>query len=123
MWDIGGQSEFRNIWVHYYVDKHAAIFVVDAADHSKARMEEARTALEGVLTAPELSGVPILILANKQDIDGAMSGDAVASMLDLQNVKDHEVKVVETVGTTGKGLDDALKWLSTAIERRWKETS
>ncbi|EET00484.1 ADP-ribosylation factor(Arf)/Arf-like (Arl) small GTPase [Giardia duodenalis] len=123
VWDIGGQSEFRNIWVHYYVDKHAAIFVVDAADHSKARMEEARIALEGVLTAPELAGVPVLVLANKQDIDGAMSGDTVANMLNLQNVKDHEIKVVETVGTTGKGLDDALKWLSAAVERYWKKSA
>lgn len=122
VWDIGGQSEFRSMWKHYYKGSDALIYVVDAADHTASRKQEARDALEAALETDDLKGVPVLVLANKQDISGAMPGTEVRAMLGLELVKGREVEVVETVGINGKGLEEGIKWLCSAMDRHWKST-
>jgi len=41
------------------------------------RIDEARSALDGAISAPQLSGAPLLVLANKQDKPGAVGADQV----------------------------------------------
>ena len=47
------------------------MYVVDSAD--KERLDVARQELELMLQEEELKGAPVLILANKQDLPGAMN--------------------------------------------------
>ena len=47
------------------------VYVVDSTD--KARLEEAREELFGVLSDPEMAGVPLVVMANKQDLKGESS--------------------------------------------------
>ena len=47
------------------------IFVVDSTD--KERLEYSKQELEIMLQEEELKGVPVLVLANKQDLPGAMN--------------------------------------------------
>ena len=66
----------------YYRDAHGLIFVVDAAD--PARWEEARAALEGAVSHPDLAGAPLLVVAHKADAVGgtaATAADDVATAL------------------------------------------
>ena len=42
------------------------LFVVDSAD--RERLEDARQELENILTSDEMTGVPVEIIANKQDL-------------------------------------------------------
>ena len=51
------------------------IFVVDSAD--KDRVEVARQELELMLQEEELKGVPVLVLANKQDLPNALNEQEV----------------------------------------------
>ena len=44
------------------------IFVVDSADRD--RMIEAREELFGILESDEMRGVPVVVIANKQDLPG-----------------------------------------------------
>ena len=44
------------------------IFVVDSADRS--RLDEAREELFGIVESDEMRGVPVVIIANKQDMPG-----------------------------------------------------
>ncbi|KAL8969786.1 MAG: hypothetical protein Q9183_001827, partial [Haloplaca sp. 2 TL-2023] len=93
IWDIGGQMSLRNLWKSYYASAHAVIFVVDSTDLGEAldwehlgpggeaiqvpnenenasdagRLEESRFVLESVISEQDMVGVPILVLANKQD--------------------------------------------------------
>lgn len=46
--------------------------MVDSADVQVARKSEAKIALDGALQSEDLAGVPLLVLANKQDLNGAM---------------------------------------------------
>lgn len=35
LWDLGGQTELRYIWINYLKECHAVIFVVDSADSQR----------------------------------------------------------------------------------------
>jgi len=47
-------------------DTAGLIFVVDSADRD--RLKEAQMELENVVTSDEMRGVPVQVLANKQDL-------------------------------------------------------
>ena len=66
MWDVGGQKAIRLLWRHYYLNTNGIIFVVDSANPE--RLQEARESLKTFETEEELLDVPILILANKNDL-------------------------------------------------------
>jgi hypothetical protein len=70
VWDIGGQKSIRPYWRNYFDNSDALIYVIDSAD--KRRMEEAGTEMQSLLDEEKLSGVPLLIFANKQDLINAM---------------------------------------------------
>ena len=44
--------------------------MVDAADHDK--IEASRNELHNLLDKPQLQGIPILVLGNKRDLQGAL---------------------------------------------------
>ena len=49
------------------------IYVVDSAD--RERMIEAREELFGIMDSDEMRGVPVVIIANKQDLPGKLHSD------------------------------------------------
>uniref|UniRef100_L2FH92 ADP-ribosylation factor family protein n=1 Tax=Colletotrichum fructicola (strain Nara gc5) TaxID=1213859 RepID=L2FH92_COLFN len=75
IWDVGGQHSLRRLWQSYYASAHAIVFIIDSTDigdgnlehDSSGRLEECRLVLEDVLQHSETEGVPVLVLANKQD--------------------------------------------------------
>jgi len=77
VWDVGGQEKLRPLWKSYTRRTDGLVFVVDAADAE--RMEEAKVELHRISRSPENQGVPVLVLANKQDREGAMSALEVCS--------------------------------------------
>ena len=100
----------RPYWRHYYTGTQGVIFVVDSTDTD--RMEKARMEFERVVTDDMLENVCVLVLANKQDVDGAMSGSEISEALDVAAVcKGHEYHVQETVATEGTGLEEGFMWL------------
>jgi ADP-ribosylation factor-like protein 8 len=46
-------------------------FVIDAADH--ARLGEAKDELHALLKRPQLVDIPVLVLGNKNDLEGALT--------------------------------------------------
>lgn len=63
---VGGQEKIRRLWQHYYQNADGLIFVVDSSDLE--RIDEAREELHGILSWPDMANVPIVIIANKQDL-------------------------------------------------------
>lgn len=53
--------------------------MVDTADHEK--LEAARVELKGLLDKPELIHIPVLILGNKNDLEGALSAEQLVEVL------------------------------------------
>ena len=76
IWDIGGQRALRPYWANYYNKVNGIVWVIDSAD--SRRMEETGIELSALLDEEKLAGVPLLILANKQDLAIAVSPDEVS---------------------------------------------
>ena len=73
VWDLGGQTTLRQTWSSYYVNTAAVILMVDSTDRGRiAAVKDELFRLLGEESLQPSSGV--LILANKQDLPGAMSG-------------------------------------------------
>jgi signal recognition particle receptor subunit beta len=70
LWDVGGNA--RKLWKHYYDKIDSLVFVVDCSDDK--RLELAKSEMLKVISDPELDACPMLIFANKQDMDGSISG-------------------------------------------------
>jgi len=71
VWDVGGQEKLRPLWKSYTRCTDGIIFVVDSCDTE--RLEEAKMELTRTARSPDNAGVPILILANKQDLPGIIN--------------------------------------------------
>jgi len=57
------------------------IFVIDAAD--VGRLDVVKREIETLLAEAELKGAALLVFANKQDIQGALSEGEIAERLEL----------------------------------------
>ncbi|KAL2550389.1 GTP-binding protein 1 [Forsythia ovata] len=114
-WDLGGQPGLRSIWEKYYEEAHAVVYVVDAACLS--RFEDSKSALEKVLRHEDLQGAPLLILANKQDLEEAVSADELARYLDLKKLDESLYTFQGVSAFDGLGIKESINWLIDAMER------
>ncbi|TFK53551.1 P-loop containing nucleoside triphosphate hydrolase protein [Heliocybe sulcata] len=74
-WDLGGQKGIRSIWHRYYDDCHAVAYVIDASD--RERLSEGWEVFDSVLSNRQILGVPLLLLANKQDSPDSLSVEEI----------------------------------------------
>ena len=95
------------------------MFVVDAADSD--RMEESREVLRGLLTHPDLSGIPVLVFANKQDAPGAITPHEVQARFALQlSTHDGSSQPMNVLGGSsllGEGIEEGVFWLVDVLGR------
>ena len=110
MWDLGGQSELRPYWRCYFQKTNAIVFVIDSTD--KDRLDTVKNELFLLIQEEELQGVPIAILANKQDLEGALSDIQISEIVGLSEIKNNQWAIFKTVAKTGVGLENAFKWLT-----------
>lgn len=69
-WDLGGQTELQSLWDKYYAESHAIIYIVDSSDRD--RVDESKETFDKMIANENLRGIPLLVLANKQDIPECM---------------------------------------------------
>lgn len=111
VWDLGGAAPLRSIWRRYVEDAEALIFVVDAAAPESV-MDDSRDSLRGLLKHESLVHAPLLVFANKQDLEGAI--DPVKTSLALDLLSDAEMRpqcVQPCSAVTGAGIQEGLGWL------------
>jgi len=109
IWDIGGDEEIRGLWPQFYMNifpYDALVFVVDSTD--TWRMNEVKDTLNTILT--EYQG-PIVICANKQDLESAMSTRKIIEELGLANIRNIPWYCQPTCATTGDGVLITLDWI------------
>ncbi|KAG0654115.1 ADP-ribosylation factor protein 3 [Rhodotorula mucilaginosa] len=111
-WDLGGQRDIRSIWPKYYAECHAVVFVIDSTD--KERIEECWAVFEEIVTDSRVDGVPTLVLANKQDCEGAMAVEDIKQMFNKLIVGKMNVSeggVLPISALRGDGIREAVDWL------------
>ncbi|EAY10493.1 ADP-ribosylation factor-like protein 3, putative [Trichomonas vaginalis G3] len=109
IWDVGGQKALRSYWASYYDKINAIVWVIDSADTH--RMAETGFELAELLQEEKLAGVPVLILANKQDLATAKNPDEIAIELELHNIRNRNWQIQGCSAVTSEGLEDGLSWL------------
>uniref|UniRef100_A0A7S2TNN7 Uncharacterized protein n=1 Tax=Lotharella oceanica TaxID=641309 RepID=A0A7S2TNN7_9EUKA len=108
-WDMGpSYDKVQPLWRKHYDRTHGLIFVVDSTGSA---FEGERESLRNLLKEEALANVPLLILANKQDLGYSRAVDEISKALDLE----------KTVGSrrrwcmrgcsakTGSGISEALE--------------
>jgi ADP-ribosylation factor related protein 1 len=129
-WDVGGQHSLRQLWQSYYSSCHAIVFVIDSTDigdgdlanDSSGRLEESRLVLEDVLQHSDTDGVPLLVLANKQDREDCVEVVKIKEGLVKKvfegekggSIRDSRVLPVSAL--TGTGVREAVEWVRTRVK-------
>ncbi|XP_037685795.1 ADP-ribosylation factor-like protein 9 isoform X1 [Choloepus didactylus] len=80
--EIGGSEPFRSYWETYLSKGLLLIFVVDSADHN--RLPEAKKHLHQLIEANPI--LPLVVLANKQDLESAYHITDIHEALALSEV-------------------------------------
>ena len=80
-WDLGGQANFRVVWQNYFEEVQGIVWVVDSNDPK--RLQEAKDVLKDTLAKIRVD-VPVLVLANKQDIDSALTCEQVHKLMEIE---------------------------------------
>ncbi|XP_043810070.1 ADP-ribosylation factor-like protein 2 isoform X3 [Manihot esculenta] len=117
IWDVGGQRTIRSYWRNYYEQTDGLVWVVDSSD--LRRLEDCKMELDNLLKEERLSGASLLILANKQDLKGALTPEEIAKVLNLENMdKTRHWKIMGCSAYTGEGLLEGFDWLVQDIASR-----
>ena len=123
IWDVGGQDRVRPLWRTYAKGAEGIMFVLDSADHET--LEEARMELSQLFLHAEMNTLPILLLANKQDLPNALDLDYLNKYF-LNFFSDtiyssRQIMVKSTCAVTGDGLFEALDQLYEMILKQNKK--
>ncbi|NXS12976.1 ARL14 protein, partial [Neodrepanis coruscans] len=122
-WDVGGQEKMRQLWGTFLEGTDGLMYVVDSSD--KRRLEESRREFEVILKNEALKNVPVVVLANKQDLPGALNAEEITRRFKMKKYcSDRTWYVQPCCATTGEGLAEALHRVSTFAKQysRSKET-
>ena len=140
IWDVGGQHSLRKLWQSYYTSCHAIVFIIDSTDigngtlddneesdvgtrdDGKGRLHECRLVLEDVLQHSETEGVPLLVLANKQDREDCVEVVRIKEGLVKRvfegekggSIRDSRVLPVSAL--TGTGVREAVEWVRSRVK-------
>ncbi|XP_051993507.1 ADP-ribosylation factor-like protein 13B isoform X2 [Xyrauchen texanus] len=130
IFDLGGGKRIRGIWKNYYSESYGVVFVVDSSDVQ--RIHETRDTMAEVLRHPRISGKPVLVLANKQDQDGALAEADIIESLSLEKLVNEnkcicQIEPCSAVLGYGKKVDKSIKnglnWLLSNIAKDYEAIS
>ncbi|CAI8617120.1 unnamed protein product [Vicia faba] len=114
VWDVGGQEKLRALWRHYFNNTDGLIYVVDSLD--RERIGKAKQEFQNIINDPFMLNSVILVLANKQDLRGAMTAREVCDGLGLFDLKNRKWHIQSTCALRGDGLYEGLDWLSSTLK-------
>lgn len=141
IWDVGGQHTLRGLWQNYYSSCHAIVFVIDSTDVGDAdvekinegsapgggevdvgRLEECKLVLESILGDQQTEGVPLLVLANKQDAEDCVEVVRIKEGLvrrvveGEKGVSVRDSRVLPLSALTGTGVKEAVEWVCSRVK-------
>eukprot|EP01006_Ploeotia_vitrea_P043944 TRINITY_DN66793_c11_g2_i6.p1 TRINITY_DN66793_c11_g2~~TRINITY_DN66793_c11_g2_i6.p1 ORF type:complete len:193 (-),score=8.88 TRINITY_DN66793_c11_g2_i6:225-803(-) len=114
MWPAGPRPRRAST---YFEKALGVVWVVDSAN--TASVEQSANLLQATLGDAALSStVPLLILANKQDVEGALTPQDVAKKLGIDvHHMERPCWVQGTQNTRARGLSPSLSWILSATEQ------
>lgn len=119
VWDIGGQRRIRPYWRNYFENTDVLIYVIDSTDRN--RLDETAMELTELLNDEKLSGVPLLVFANKQDLFSAAKASEIADGLQLQSLKGRTWQIQACSAKKNEGIDDGIQWVMKTVAQKSKK--
>ncbi|XP_054432820.1 ADP-ribosylation factor-like protein 14 [Pteronotus mesoamericanus] len=119
VWDVGGQKKMRTVWGCYCENTDGLVYVVDSTD--KQRMEDSRREFERILKNEHIKNVPVVLLANKQDVPGALTAEDITRMFKIKKLcSDRNWYVQPCCALTGDGLTEGFRKLTEFVKSHMK---
>jgi ADP-ribosylation factor protein 1 len=120
VWDVGGQYKIRRLWQHYYQNSDGLFYVIDSTDTQ--RIEESAEELHGILESDSMHGVPVVIIANKQDLPKALTCSQLVEKLNLSKLSQTRNTwfIQQASAINGDGIFEAMKQMSDMIKNNKK---
>lgn len=116
IWDIGGQKTLRSYWRNYFEQTDGLVWVVDSAD--QRRLRDTAEELARLLKEERLLGASLLILANKQDLLGALSVSDIGRALDLEGLGRRRWHLQGCSAIDGSGIQEGFAWIVKDVSSR-----
>lgn len=116
-YDLGGHESARKVWNDYFPAVDGIIFLVDSAD--KKRFDEAAEELEKICSMESISKLPIVVLGNKVDMDGAVKEYELRQALNFDSIKQKGSRQMELYMcsiTKDAGYDKALQFMEKELK-------
>lgn len=119
VWDVGGQDKMRSVWGYYCEHTDGLVYVVDSTD--KRRLEDSRREFEHILKNEHIKNVPVVLLANKQDVPGALTAEDITRIFKVKKLCCNRNWYVQPCcAITGDGLTEGLRKLAEFVKSHMK---
>ncbi|KAK0046711.1 ADP-ribosylation factor 3 [Biomphalaria pfeifferi] len=107
-WDLGGRDKIRPLYRHYYCNTQGFIYVIDSND--RERLDDALQELvHQILMEDQVKDTVVMVLANKQDLPNAMTGQEIEDALRKKmSLCSQTVFVRPCSVTSGEGMHEAF---------------
>ena len=94
------------------------LYVVDSSDNE--RIEESREELFAVLENDAMRNVPVVVIANKQDLPNAMSPAKIVDALELRKLGSRKWHVQGACAVNGEGIYEAMDTMARLVKEAKK---
>jgi len=84
--------------------------VVDSASDEQS-LETSKKELHELISKASLTSIPLLVLANKNDLPNARSAQEVIDKMDLKLIQGREVSCYSISAKNAVNIDKTLQWL------------
>ncbi|KAF9356019.1 Arf GTPase arf1 [Mortierella sp. NVP85] len=121
IWDIGGGGCMPSFWRRFFHGTVGIILVVDSSD--TYRIGEVRDHLWRLLDEDEFRDLPLLVYANKQDLESAMLVVEIRDALNLNALRGREWHIQGASALGGEGLKEGLDWYITQLKENRKRNA
>ncbi len=62
--------------------------------------------------------VPLLVFANKQDIEGALTPEEIMESMELTEIQNRAWLINSCIATKGEGVEEGMKWMMEKISKK-----
>mmetsp|Transcript_1252 Transcript_1252/g.3350 ORF Transcript_1252/g.3350 Transcript_1252/m.3350 type:complete len:181 (-) Transcript_1252:204-746(-) len=116
-WDIGGGAALRSEWGRFSRGCDVILYVVDAAAASDV-VDSSRRELHRLLEDRELATTPILVVANKIDVEPHLTEEQIIRELNLDYIVENPWVVMSISALKGIAIEQVLEWLIKQSRKR-----
>ena len=102
------------LWSHYYEDTNAILFIVDSSDIE--RLPQVKLEFQKLMNESKLSACPVIIVANKIDIEKHISDKELLDTLEYTTyLPNKKIRFIKSSAKLGEGIKELKSQIIDAI--------